>query len=352
MNLYHVRNTNELKKAFKQLNSGDVVLVYPGTYTLHPTSKPEDPWGAELVMENLCGVRIIGLGNPTLYCATHGSAILIRNCTDCSLDGLAFIGNGPLHGELNEISYAQVQFHAVNQRIAIEHCKFLDGSNHGIAHLWNERDISDCLFQHNLFKNGGNYARKNLQYDGAAWAVGGTNNRFIHNHVIDWLRGAEIQNGLPPTQSSNCIIAHNTFERCPWQTVLITPDCHPSDIPKSVGTFDNIEVKDNTIIGTKTKVGSLCNTGIYVTGGRYMQITGNTIRDMADGIGILLQSEHTDIEDCLIESNTIVGVDRNGIHLMRGNNGTVRSCVVRGNVQRNIVAQKVYVQEPGMVSIE
>lgn len=352
MNLFNVRNVQELKAAFKRLNSGDVVLIYPGDYRLTPTNTPESPYGAELVLQNVFGVRIVGLGRPSLTRVTHGSAILIHDCDNVRIENVAFIGPGILRGVENEISYALVQFYSLNRRIVIEHCMFLDGGNHGIAHLWGPRTTCDCLFQHNHFENGGNYSRKTLLYDGAACAVGGGNNRFLHNRVVNWLRGAEIENPFPPTQSSNCVIAHNTFERCPWQTILVTPDCAPSQIPQAIGTFDNIHIKDNTIIGTKTKTEKVSNTGIYLTGGRFAQITGNVIRDIADGIGILFQAEHGDIEDCLIESNTIAGVDRNGIHLMRGSSGTVKRCVVRGNMLRSIAGAPLYAESSDMVASE
>lgn len=342
----NVCTQDQLEAAFKAVNHGDVIAIQSKALPYFLTPKhaiAEDPNGAAINITERKGVQIVGLGNPVIQLTSIGTGITFRESSDCTIDGITIKGTGPLRGAENEHSCAHVQFFGTNTGITIKNCQFLDAANHGIAHLWGERRTSQCRFVNNVFNNGGNYARKGLKYDGAALAVGGEDITVEGNYIENWLRGIEHENSLTTPSSNRCVIANNRVLRCAWQSILVTPDSGKPNMPE----FSELIVRDNIIVGTGTRVGDMSNTGIYVSGATNAMITGNQVRDIAAGCGILLDAQHSDIRDCLVTDNIVRDCDRTGIQLSPGALGKCFDNVVRGNVLRRIHGRGIYVDGTG-----
>jgi hypothetical protein len=351
----HVYQGENLPAAFNRLNSGDTLIIHGGDIMSLPYDvKPDvadnqhaSVHGAAITIANKQNLHIIGAGQPIIRVRGHGTGILIRDCFNVTIGGITVHGEGVLRDPNNTISYALIMFYGANERICIRDCGIYYSGNHGIAHLWGKRLTCNSTFERNQFLTGGNYSRGGedgqtpLQFDGAALAVGGSRNRFVNNHVADWLRGIEIENPHE-TPSSYSVIEGNLIERCTWQSILVTPDGVPGT--NMDRQFKSIRISNNIIIGTGTKTEKMSNTGIYVSGGDGIQIIGNQIRDIADGIGILLQSDHADLHDFLVLDNMIHDVDRTGIQLSTGASGVNRDNVVRGNLMRRIKGRGVYME--------
>lgn len=336
----------------RDLQNGDILVLNPGEYHLSPPdpeARPETAQGAA-VLHGKRNVRIVGVGNPTINLRNHGTGLLIHDCSDIEIDGIRFVGRGRLRTE-NKSSFALLELYGTNTGIKVENCGFFESGNHGIAHLWGERRTSDSIFRDNVFRHGGNYARganrpgeTPLQFDGAAIAVGGARNFFTGNRISDWLRGIEIENPYK-TSSDCCVIDGNLVERCTWQSILVTPDGLPGS--GMAAFFKLIRITNNIIVGTGTRTEKVSNTGIYVTGGFAMHIVGNQISDIADGIGILLQTDHSEIKDCVISGNLIRNCDRTGIQLSRGQASSPHDNHVTGNTLRRIGGRGIFVEGVG-----
>lgn len=333
-------------RVFGCIDNGEVIAIENNgkPYMLTPKHAiAEDPNGAAINITDRKGVQIIGLGNPVIQLTTIGTGITFRESSDCTIDGITIKGIGPLRGAENEHSCAHVQFFGTNTGITIKNCHFLDAANHGCAALWGERRTSQCRFVNNVFKNGGNYARKGLKYDGAALAVGGEDITVEGNYIENWLRGIEHENSLTTPSSSRTIIASNRLVGCSWQSVIITPDSGKPNLP----VFGEIILRDNIIIGTQSRVGQMSNTGVYISGANGLIATGNRIRNIAGGCGMLFDAQHGDIRDCLVASNVISDCDATGVQFSPGALGKCFDNVVRGNVLRRIYGRGVYVDGSG-----
>ena len=336
LNLYPNENATFADKV-NGLQNGDTLLVHHGVYPVTPKPPeqfPESPLGAACAIKGKEDIRIVGFGNPIVQLTEHGDGLLIDGCKNVNVEGVTFQGAGVIRRPENKISYAMIQLYRDNARLAVKDCCFFDSGNHGIAQLWGPRGTSQSIFEGNVFARGGNYGRESLVADGAALAVGGNRNVFRNNHITDWLRGIEIENPFPASGSEHCVIERNLIERCTWQSILVTPDGVPAD--RMFEQFRGIQICNNTIVGTTVRSEAISNCGIYVSGGLGFRIQDNHISRIADGIGILLQSDHGDIRDSLIAGNMIEDTDRTGIQFSTGVGGSVSQNVFHGNILRRI----------------
>lgn len=278
-----------------------------------------------LVLKDLHHVQIVGTGDPGIIAATHGNVLLVQNCTDIVIDGLTFTGAGNLW-HANAYYFALILLAGVNERITIRNCHFASSGNHGVAHLWGPRTSNNCTVENCVFEDGGNYNRDGLGGDGAAIAIGGYGTKISNNRINGWLRGIEVEGHDIPVDASKVLIQGNTIENVAWHSIMVTPT------GGQVESFNQITIANNIIRGTPKKVEPFSNCGIYVTGGRNIQITGNQIRETVDGIGILAITDHGQLSGCMIANNNIESPGRTGIHVGIGaSKAPVVDCMVQGN---------------------
>jgi hypothetical protein len=305
-----------LSRALQFVQNNDTVLVYPGPYMETPQEPLYEVYelpglGAALHLQNLSGVTIRGIGRPVVWFTTHGNGLALENCTDIRIEGLHFRGAGQLM-ESQPYLFALLLLHGSNDRIQVRDCIFSESGNHGIGHLVGPRGTDNSVFENNQFLTGGHLRQPYLVADGAAIAVGGSDNRICGNHIRDWLRGIELESSVPDSTTSRNVVSGNRIYRCLWQSILVVPEHQNPDL------FDQIIISDNIIQGTgcSTSPGFI-QEGISVWGGQNMRLSGNTIQDMFNGLGIHVHTDKAPVHNVIISENLIKNVDRTGIHVAR-----------------------------------
>jgi hypothetical protein len=307
--------------AFREIRDYDTVLIYPGPYQETPL-EPLDlsilaGGGAPLWLYNRRSVTIQGLGRPVIWFTAHGNGLCIDSCTDIRIEGLHLRGAGLLL-EPKAYYFALLLCNGYNDHLQIRDCVFSESGDHGIAHLIGPRTTNNCIIENNHFTTGGNLNHPLLVRDGAAIALGGSGNLIYGNRIEFWLRGMEYESGSFPGQDAPTlrnIFSHNRLLQCYWQHMIITPTHLAGNL------FDQLIIEGNLIQGwgeePETSLGPanrFSHDGIYLAGGRNVQIRGNEISDMWDGSGMRITADWGDITDLLVSENRIWNVDRTGIH--------------------------------------
>lgn len=305
-----------LQERFARASDGDTITLSPSTFNFSPPTEanPNGPAGCALSLQDKSYITVRGLGTR-IKLDSHGNGLMICNCDNILIEGITFTGAGPLLTS-NSFYYALALLHDSNERITFRNCRFINGGNHGIAHLWGPRSSNNCTVDSCSFENGGNYDRTVLGGDGAAIAIGGAGTVIVNNRIDNWLRGIEVEAHDAPVDCSNIIITGNILRGCAWQSILVTPTGGIFAAPK----FRNIAICNNVIEGTRIRSGKFSNTGIYLTGGRDILIANNLISRIADGIGILLTTDHGAIERVCLAAN-LVEADRVPVLIKAGATG-------------------------------
>lgn len=325
--------------AFRAIRDYDTVLIYPGPYQETPL-EPLDisvlaGGGAPLWLQNRRSVAIQGIGRPVIWFTSHGNGLCIESCTDVRVEGLHLRGAGLLL-EPKAYFFALLLCSGYNEQLQIRNCLFSESGDHGIAHLLGPRTTNNSVIENNQFSTGGHLNHPLLVRDGAAIALGGSGNQIYGNRIEFWLRGMEYESGSFPgqnTPTSRNVFSHNKILQCWWQHMIITPT-HLTG-----GLFDQLIIEGNFIQGWGAEPdvnlgpnNRFSHDGIYLAGGANVQIRGNEISDMWDGVGMRLTADWGDISDMLVSENRIWNVDRTGIHAQsvaaQGNNPafTLRRC--------------------------
>lgn len=339
-----VKPYKTIKKAFGAIRSGDTVFIQATNEPYLETPQSLEPmevivsspdYGAALVLSALHNVSITGVGKPIIQFTQHGNGILIRNCENLTISGLELRGKGKIWVK-SECCFALISFAQSNERIKIRDNAFKYSGNHGIAHLYGPRLTNFCVFEHNVFVNGGLMNHPKLVADGAAIAVGGHDNIFQFNHVIDWLRGIEIESGFKEDNSSNNIVHRNHITGSPWQSIIITSMMRLGEV------FQNNEISYNIIDGCYSALTGypFSQTGIYIAGSINSRVIGNAVTRIKNGIGILLTSEWGETKNALISENIVSSVDRTGIQLSKAtyNPPDISYPVHKCSIQNNIIS--------------
>lgn len=305
------------------LKSGDTLIVLAGNYPIPPNT---------VLLKGLSDVTIIGVNNPIIEVDGHGDGILLQDCLRCSISGLTIRGKGYLTTP-NTHYFALIHLEGSNEQLSIEHCTLEDSGNHGIGalHVSGPPATNNSTFAHNTIRRCGNLRQTALVGDGAAIAVGGSNNRFDSNVIEDCLRGIELECPFADCPTQGNVITGNSILRSFWHAVVAIPQHGVLDL------FSSNVIDGNTIIGR----GSLDPKAlgwdkqqhmISMWGGIGWRITNNLLADSLDWCGVELDPAKCSISDVEITGNTFLHLGRGGVWGQPNGNNSVSNVSVRGNI--------------------
>lgn len=304
------------------LKSGDTLIVLAGNYPIPPNT---------VLLKGLSDVTIIGVNNPIIEVDGHGDGILLQDCLRCSISGLTIRGKGYLTTP-NTHYFALIHLEGSNEQLSIEHCTLEDSGNHGIGalHVSGPPATNNSTFAHNTIRRCGNLRQTALVGDGAAIAVGGSNNRFEGNVIEDCLRGIELENPYADSFTRGNVITGNRILRSFWHAIVAIPQHGVA------GNFAANVIGGNTIIGR----GSLDPKAlgwdkqqhmIELWGGTGWRIANNVMSDSLDWCGVALDPAKCRISDVEITGNTFLHCGRGGIWGQRNGANIVSNVRISDN---------------------
>lgn len=304
------------------LKDGDTLIVLSGNYPIPPNT---------VRLKGLSDVTILGVNNPVIEVDGHGDGILLQDCLRCSISGLTIRGQGYLT-DPNSLYFALIHLEGSNDQLRIENCTLEDSGNHGIGalHVSGPPATNNSTFSHNTIRRCGNLRQTALVGDGAAIAVGGSNNRFEANVIEDCLRGIELENPYADSYTSGNMITGNHILRSFWHAVVAIPQHGVLDL------FSSNVIDGNTIIGR----GSLDPKAlgwdkqqhmISLWGGIGWRITNNLMADSLDWCGVELDPAKCSIDGVEISDNTFLHLGRGGVWGQRNGRSAAENVRVNGN---------------------
>lgn len=287
----------------------------------------------------LNGVSNLTLSARSLACPDHVPILTIENCCDITIKNTSFYGLGALTYP-NKLYYAMVELRGTNYNIRFLNCRFENGGNHGVAHLYGNRTSFNVTFDDCEFIHGGNYGRTDgLQWDGAAIAVGGKNVVVRNCKFTDWTRCIEFEN---PYTDCSFSVEGCEFRQCPHAGVWITPTGFQNNI---VGqsftgkvlncTFEDFMYRPNA---------PFLPSAINCTGGHDILVQGNKIDGMPNGCGIQFCAVGGPIERVQIIGNSVRNIGRSGILFKPGHEGVKAKAdyiVCQGNMLSKITGTPI-----------
>lgn len=282
-------------------------------------------------------VRILGDGasSTVIRITDHGPGLLLLSCREVQVAHVRFSGPGRAAGS-NAHYYALLQLAGTNAGIQVTDCAFERSGSHGIAHLYGPRASDHSEFRRNYFRAGGNTNHVTLGADGAAIAVGGSDNVFSDNTVEDWFRGVELEASESSHPTTNNLVHANRFFRCLGESICSFVS-HGDD-----AQFSDNTISQNTIAGTGSSTG-LTDVGIFLTGGRRWTISSNAISSIHQAYGIGILSAWAPVDNVSVVGNTIDGTRRTAIGIGRMSAGHVSRVHVAHNQVRHAGDRGVYV---------
>jgi len=314
-----------LAAALAAVRNGESIQVYASqSVAAQKVYEGAHPEWAGLYLTNRSDVTIAGVGLPTIYSATYGDHLYIKDCTNITVAGLAF--DGPGSDPPEQGLYCMINFGGTNKNLTVRNCRFTNFGDQGVAHLYGDKTSSFVTVEGCYFRNGGTAHHPELGVDGAAVAGIGYGWSVINNQIENCSRGIEIE-GMGPSRQSKIIIAHNILHDI-WQEAICL---FATSMASS--NYTDIMVQGNVISGkAELPDGVLVQTGIDFQGGERITISDNIVSDMPQGLfGIAVNSGWADIRDCVIRGNIVRNIGGRGIQLARLRSNTVESCVVSGN---------------------
>lgn len=304
------------------LKSGDTLIVLAGNYPIHPNT---------VLLKGLSDVTIIGVNNPIIEVDGHGDGILLQDCLRCSISGLTIRGKGYLTTP-NTHYFALIHLEGSNEQLSIEHCTLEDSGNHGIGalHVSGPPATNNSTFAHNTIRRCGNLRQTALVGDGAAIAVGGSNNRFDSNVIEDCLRGIELECPFPACPTQGNVITGNSILRSFWHAIVAIPQHGDAE------AFASNVIEKNVIMGR----GSLDPRSlgwdkqqhmVELWGGVGWRITGNVLADSLDWCGLALDPDKCDIRDVEVRGNVFTHLGRGGVWARPNKSNTVSNVRIFDN---------------------
>jgi hypothetical protein len=321
--------------------SGDLVLIRPGTYAVTPSIVNSNGLGA-INLFSRTNITIAGTGDPNLTVidgsGALGDVLWITNCSGINIHNLRIRGmmltNYVLYTSNHQ--WAGINVYAC-EKMEVSGNIIDDHFNHGMWDAaaqsgWHTASTNQIWVHHNVFRNTGS-SRTNwvLATDGTAIAPTGwtvENNWFEDN----W-RAIEPYDETDGRVFKNCIIRnnfiHNTLEK--GITTAGSTNGHHITIEGNHIWNDRLYSRR----GTNTYAQS---AGIYINAGLGHSIRNNTIRDIP-GYGIVVGGGR--IFDVAVTGNHIDRITNgaSGFGIVIGGEAGTEPPVTRFHVSGNRIRQ-------------
>lgn len=336
-----------LTNAFDNLESGQTLRLYSGIHPLEvqpvPVGSATDPKGlAGLVLDNKHDIRIEGIGGPTISSAQYGDYLFIQNSYNIEIEGITFDGPGPSSGIAT--LFTMINFRHTNRNIRIANCRFTNFGNHGISHLGGDKLTTHVLIENCHFENGGMTGHPALGDDGAAISGIGSYWTIVNNHIINVLRGIEIE-GPGPSSQSHIVIAKNTLRDIWSHGIMLFASS------KVAENYSSISISDNVLSGLNPRKPEVNHGGwgIFIGGGEFISIRGNIVSDFPHAPGAIGFIPGTPMQHIAIQNNIIYS-RRNvpqphfrGIFLWQSNTNSMSHFRIDGNIVTGAELYGIYV---------
>lgn len=210
-----------LTNAFWSAQSGDVITIGPGSYTIKACKNVQgNAWGG-LVLSNLTDISVFGYG-ATINTTNYGTVLSLIGCSNVLIQGLTFIG------EMNNVTnYTNASWSIEGailttpsatknvSNIRVRDCTFLNQPDQGISYLLGgafESSVENCYFENigrtNSF--GGGYGPDGSCISGAL--LGGSVTGCTATNVMTFYEWDGVQ--APVNRiARNLLIADNRVSR-------------------------------------------------------------------------------------------------------------------------------------------
>ena len=316
-----------LGAAFAAIQNGDLVTIRPGVYAVTRPGMPDNSddyanhTNATFVLKNLTNVTIRGTG-AVLASTGLGNVLSIVDCERVRVEGLTFQGGG-----MNPVIPEQICGEAVlwgtNLGLAFVNVRFQDFPNHGILVSQREKTSYNTMISGCTFTRGGTTNHTALTVDGAAVASTGPGMR-VENCLFDLVaRGVEIE-GSGTLPKGPAVIVGNIFTNIVNQGIILLAT-------DNKGTnLNEVLISGNLIAMNKGPTTAQGQYGITASGGRRLQIIGNTV-SRVNNTGISLTTAHGDLRDCMISGNILTECGTS-IAVADSNARGLWDCTITGNL--------------------
>jgi len=305
-----------IQAALNASNSKDQIILQKGTFSITPKVVPYyDPVPtvmAPIQMVKKSDIFIIGQGDETIVEGKGaGDFWVLQNCTNITLSGIKFVGNHPSvpDGELNgnkvPLLFSMVLMREYNNGITITNCSFHEFGNHAVSHLWSPKTSQNVTIINNSFYSGGATNVTNLNIDGSAVSGIGSYWNVNSNYIANCQRGLEIE-CFSPLVKHDILLQNNYFTNMLDYGIMLFASCQQ---PTSPINFTNIAINNNKL----RKV----NYGILVTGGKDIEICGNTVSGSSQ-VGISAMSSFNTLDEVVIKNNMVDNCIERGIQFVKG----------------------------------
>jgi hypothetical protein len=306
--------------AFDELTSGSSMVVV-GRHEVTPNYGGGNiPSNAPLLIRDKSNIVLRGLAGAEIFGAGPGDFLSIARCTNIVVEGIAFRGDHPPAGLIQDGLFSMIRLDDVNRDIAVIRCRFVDFGNHAISHLWGPKLSTSVMISGCHFENGGAMNVPGLGFDGAAVSGIGSNWKIVENTVINCVRGFELENsGSNIVQ--DVLIRGNTLVDIKDLGVMLFATNRDGE------KFRRIVIRDNHFRDFQHLPGSA--TAIRLAGGSQITVSGNHVENISRQ-GLSFVSAQGSIQDLLIEGNTILRTGNSGIALWTSNH-SIQRVAIRGN---------------------
>lgn len=312
-----------LRAATRALQSGDILVIRPGQYTVPALYYNTDigEIDQDFYLKDLTNVTIQGYG-AQLNADSYGNMLTIEGCERITIEGITWVGSEVNLGTNNIC--AAINHRGTNYHTTIQNCAFIDIPDQAISHCWDQlnRPSFYWTIQNNWFHNIGQTNHPGVIGGGGVPIPDGsmvsgrprrlifTGNRStgLNMYGVEFDGGGDNSPANDP-EIKNSVVANNVLEGIYYQGVLLMGK---GDIPvQDVTISGNVLSWHTNLVAT-----SLSSALIHLAGSRNIVVIGNNLTgpvlDQGSGTMILVDNPlgdglHPVSQGINITGNTIKG---------------------------------------------
>lgn len=323
-----------LTKGFAALQNGDKLEISEGFYQVTP-GYPSGPTGlpdfAPMKLVGLTNIAVEGKGAVEIYGEGPGDFLLIEDCAYVKISNLRFRGNRPTYRkESVEIPYSglfsTILLRGSNDSVMIDSCRFESFGNHGISHLYDAKRSYNMTVSNCYFADGGDGGDEVTWEDGAAVSGISSGSKIVNNTIERCFRGIEVEGAYQGAAITNVLIQGNVLRDCYTLGIMLF------GTGSSVSDYADIKILNNRIENMRNHPDyPRYSSGIWISGGQGVDITGNTVSGNSSGGGIGMNSGALPVKGVRIFSNVVENVVTQGICATQNENWAFENAVVELN---------------------
>ena len=277
--------------AVTNLQSGDLLVIRPGTYTVARPGMPPNSgdYGnhayANFVLKNLTNVTILGHG-AVVASTGLGNVWSIVDCDRVTVLGLTMRGPG-MNPVISSQICGEISLWGTNRNLTFSQMRFQDFPNHGILVSQLEKTSYQTLVDGCVFLRGGTTNHTALTVDGAAVASLGPGLRVVNCTFDQVTRGVEIE-GSGTLPKGPVVIADFTMTNIYNQGIILMETSGVG------GNLNDIQIGPGVISLDKQAWTGQGQYGITASGGRNISVANVTVTG-ANNSGFSFGTGHADL---------------------------------------------------------